>query len=67
MTATPALTNDIFGKYQKKIGDHLQLDRKQSEGLHTELKAFAAELLNQHHPNYYGIIVNSDPGDEHAG
>lgn len=64
MTATPALSNDLAGKYQKKISDDLYLDRKESEGVLTELRAFAAELLNQYHQSYYGMITNSDPGDE---
>ena len=81
MTATPALSNDLAGKYQKKISDDLYLDRKESEGVLIELRAFAAELLNQYHQGYYGgegyntsaemelighdVITNSDPGDEH--
>ena len=64
MRATPALTNDIFGKYQKKISDDLYLDHKESEGVLVELKAFAAELLNQYHSGHYGVITDSDPGDE---
>jgi len=68
MTATPALTNDIFGKYQKKISDDLYLDRKESEGVLVELKAFAAELINLYHQGYYGTttITDSDSGDEHV-
>ena len=82
MTATPALSNDLAGKYQKKISDDLYLDRKESEGVLIELRAFAAELLNQYHKGYYGwvgyntsaemelighdVITDSDPGDENA-
>ena len=73
MTATPALSNDIFGKYQKKISDDLYLDRNQSEGVLVQLRAFALELssimsirnsLYHEYPEHY--IANSDPGDEHA-
>ena len=73
MTATPALSNDIFGKYQKKISDDLYLDRNQSEGVLVQLRAFALELssimsirnsLYHEYPEHY--TTNSDPGDEHA-
>lgn len=73
MTATPALSNDIFGKYQKKISDDLYLDRNQSEGVLAQLRAFALELssimsirnsLYHEYPEHY--LTNSDPGDEHA-
>lgn len=75
MTATPALSNDLAGKYQKKISDDLYLDRKESEGVLIELRAFAAELLaqfhHQQHLEHYGefdsVITDSDPGDENAG
>jgi len=63
MTATPALSNDIFGRYQKKISDAYYLDHKDSEYILRELKAFAAELLNLYHSGHYS--TNSDPGDEH--
>jgi hypothetical protein len=63
MTATPALTPDIFGRYQKKISDAFYLDHKESEYILRELHAFAAELLNQYHQGYYS---DADPGDEHA-
>lgn len=63
MTATPALTPDIFGLYQKKISDAFYLDHKDSEYILRELQAFAAELINLHHSGYYS--TNSDPGDEH--
>lgn len=68
MTATPALSNDIFGKYQKKISDDLYLDRKESEGVLLELRAFAVELLGMYNSGYYfnEVITNSDPGDENA-
>lgn len=71
MTATPALSNDIFGKYQKRISDHLYLDNKQSEGIHIELQKFAAELLSGREvgravPLNHLSATNSDPGDEHA-
>lgn len=72
MTATPALSNDLAGKYQKKISDDLYLDRKESEGVLIELRAFAAELLaeaqilDRDYINRYTVITNSDPGDENA-
>lgn len=71
MTATPALSNDIFGRYQKKISDAYYLDHKESEYILVELKAFAAELLAQAEQGYinyntdHTIITDSDPGDEH--
>ena len=58
MTATPALSNDIFGKYQKKISDAYYLDHKDSEYILVELKAFAAELLAQAEQGY--INYNND-------
>lgn len=73
MTATPALTNDIFGKYQKKISDALYLDHRESEGVLDELRAFALELssimsirnsLYNEYPHHYS--TNVDPGDENA-
>ena len=73
MTATPALSNDLAGKYQKKISDDLYLDRKESEGVLIELRAFAAELLaeaqilDRDYINRYTVITNSDPGYENAG
>jgi hypothetical protein len=72
MTATPALTPDIFGKYQQRISNDLYLDHKESEGVLVELRAFAAELLAQAEQGYsnyntdHTIITNSDPGDEHV-
>ena len=72
MTATPALSNDIFGKYQQRISNDLYLDHKESEGVLIELRAFAAELLNQynktqHAEHYSEFNIDADPGDEHAG
>lgn len=80
MTATPALSPDIFGKYQKRISDDLHLDRKESEGVLVELQKFAMELLSGNDMsgstlfNYAlarevkeaarNVITNSDPGDE---
>lgn len=80
MTATPALSNDLAGKYQKKISDDLYLDRKESEGVLVELQKFAMELLSGNDMsgstlfNYAlarevkeaarNVITNSDPGDE---
>lgn len=66
MTATPALSNDIFGKYQQRISNDLYLDHKESEGVLVELHAFAAELLAMFNSGHYfdHIITNSDPGDE---
>lgn len=74
MTATPALSNDIFGKYQQRISNDLYLDHKESEGVLVELRAFAYELMSimsmrnsllSTYPEHYS--TNSDPGDEHAG
>lgn len=65
MTATPALTPDIFGRYQKKISDAFYLDHKESEYILRELRAFAIELLRGH-IDAGTITTNSDPGDEHA-
>lgn len=64
MTATPALSSDIFGRYQKKISDAFYLDHKESEYIHTELTAFAAELVTILEGGGYN--TNSDPGDENA-
>lgn len=80
MTATPALSNDLAGKYQKKISDDLYLDRKESEGVLVELQKFAMELLSGNDMsgstlfNYAlarevkeaarNVITDSDPGDE---
>ena len=70
MTATPALSNDIFGRYQKKISDAFYLDHKESEYIHSELRAFALEVLaTSTNWEYYTkhFATDSDPGDENAG
>ena len=73
MTATPALSPDIFGKYQKKISDAFYLDQKESRYVLDELRAFAVELssimsirnsLYVEYPEHF--TSNTDPGDEHA-
>lgn len=73
MTATPALSPDIFGKYQKKISDAFYLDQKESRYVLDELRAFAVELssimsirnsLYVEYPEHFNS--NTDPGDEHA-
>ena len=80
MTATPALTPDIFGRYQKKISDAFYLDHKESEYVLTELQKFALEYvsgidMSRSIPFDHtlareireAVITDSDPGDEHAG
>jgi hypothetical protein len=63
VTATPALTNDIFGKYQKKISDALYLDLKESEYILRELQTFALELGSVMDRSV-GYATDHDPGDE---
>lgn len=60
MSVTPALSNTIVGKWQKRISTMLHLDIKDSEFIHLTLEQFALELATglDRHSN-----LMEDPGD----
>lgn len=68
MSATPALSNGMIGRVQKRISDGLYLDWKDSEFIHRELEIFAMDLMKEWEAsNKLGpiaYITLDDPGDE---
>lgn len=72
MSATPALENSIFGRYQLSISNAFYLDHKESTWVLTELKKMALELLADRQAVYVSdddigaYSTDADTGDENA-